>query len=136
MADRYADLEPRGWLLTPEEREKQRLARESFEERKRVRYLNERHYSQPLQYKPAPAPYRGREIKKQPPRDWTATDWLRLMEIPFVDKRPKGGALWVPDPERRRPIAMRVLAKKFGLQQHFTYRGGKATGYAPGWWFV
>lgn len=52
--------------------------------------------------------------------------------IEYVDKRDKGGALWVIGDESLKPVM--VDAKKFGLYFHYKPDGSKSTGGKPGWW--
>lgn len=60
------------------------------------------------------------------------TDLLKQRKIPFVDKRLKGGALWVTDSEEVRPIIDEC--KSLGFRFMYSRDGGRATKNNPGWY--
>ncbi len=66
-------------------------------------------------------------------KDTQLFELLERKEIPFIDKREKGGALWILGDEKLKPIF--VDAKKLGYYFHYSPNGSKTTGGKPGWWF-
>ena len=58
--------------------------------------------------------------------------FLQHNNVEYVDKRAKGGALWITGGKELKNIVEKC--KKFGLHFEFKRGGGKATGGCDGWW--
>ena len=71
-------------------------------------------------------------METQAPDAGDVIDLLKKHSIPFVDKRAKGGVLWVIGGQELQPIMSECKA----LGVRFTYRpkGGRATRNQPGWY--
>lgn len=73
-------------------------------------------------------------MKTQPSDAADVIDLLKKHDIPFVDKRAKGGALWVIGGSELRPIMNKC--KAFGIRLTYHPEGGRATRNKPGWYGV
>lgn len=60
------------------------------------------------------------------------TDFLRTKGLEVIDKRPKGGALWVVGDKSIDPI-LKETRQKFGALWTFSQKGGTATKHRSGW---
>lgn len=63
----------------------------------------------------------------------SVTRLLRDKGIVFIDKRDKGGALWVVGGKELASSIQEV--EKHGYKFHYTSKGGKATKHKPGWYY-
>jgi len=63
--------------------------------------------------------------------DFDLASFLRERGVDIVDKRSKGGAMWVIGGPELRPLMAELRAK--GIRFQFAERGGRATRYRPAW---
>lgn len=59
-------------------------------------------------------------------------EFLKHSGVQYVDKRSKGGSLWIVGGEELSDVVAK--AKDFGYTFHFKKEGGRATKKQPGWW--
>ena len=62
-------------------------------------------------------------------------DLIRESGFEFVDKRPKGGCLWVIAGEEEGK-SLAEQSKKLGVELAYTARGGKVSGSRPAWYSI
>lgn len=79
---------------------------------------------------PAPKPAVREESPKERP-DWVLEE-LVAASVPYVDKRPRNGCLWVREAPGLSEVLRRLRAQ--GARFRYTAGGGRATRYKPGWW--
>lgn len=74
----------------------------------------------------------GMTIPEKKPDDTKLFEILKENKVEYIDKREKGGALWVIGGHELDSVMM--LCKEAGYNFKFTKKGGKQTKGKPGWY--
>lgn len=82
-----------------------------------------------------PRPHRrGPDFRGARPRSTAGslTSYFRARGVDVIEKRQKGGALWVVGGRELKRAMDRLRQQGFSFE--YTARGGRATGHKPPWW--